>query len=217
MSTRKRILIADDHHLVRSSLGQLVSTQADWELIGESATGADVVDQVKFKKPDLLLLDMSLPDLTGVQVVEAARMLHPEIKILIISAYAESAFVFSALQAGANGYLVKTEESNDILRAIGLVLDGYPYLSPEIMGHVISGYVKNPSANEVSERFAELTPREREVVDCILQQGLTTNKEIGGQLFVGPKTIERHKTHIFTKLDVENTQKLIDQYGTVTE
>ena len=140
----------------------------------------------------LLLIDLSLPDISGMQVIEAARILKPKMRILVVTAHCASSYVFSALQAGAHGYLVKTEESTEILRAIECVLAGYAYLSPEVTGEVARGYVEGTASPGDDGIFSDLTAREREIA-VLIRQGMTTNKDLARRLFVAVKTVQKHK------------------------
>ena len=198
MDKTKRILIADDHSLMREGLRQLVETHINWVVVGEASDGADAISQIQAKEPDLLLIDLSLPDLSGMQVIEAARILKPAMRILVVTAHCASSYVFSALQAGAHGYLVKTEESREILRAIESVLAGYAYLSPEVTGEVTRGYVEGTVSPGDDGILSDLTPRERDIVGLILK-GMVTNNELAQRLFVAVKTVQKHKTNLFRK------------------
>nr|WP_287412789.1 response regulator transcription factor [Pseudodesulfovibrio sp.] len=209
MIAPKRILIADDHGLVREGLRQHVESQSDFCVVGEAANGEEALSLIEKKQPDLLLLDLSMPNLSGIQVIETALLLKPDIRILIVTAHGSSSFVYSALKAGGHGYLLKTEDSRDVLRAMKCVLEGQSYLSPEITSEVIRGYVCGGSQVDGEDRLTDLTPRECELVKLILN-GVTKNLALANNLFVSTKTIQKHKTNIFRKLDVSDTHELID-------
>ncbi|WP_163809378.1 response regulator transcription factor [Pseudodesulfovibrio sp. JC047] len=208
MQTPKRILIADDHSLVREGLRQLIESQDGLHVVGEATNGEEALNLIAIKQPDLLLLDLSMPNSGGIQIIEAALTLRPHLRILIVTAHGSSSFVYSALKAGGHGYLLKSEEGSEILRAINCILDGQSYLSPEVTSEVIRGYLYGGRQYDREEELAALTPRECELVDLILE-GTTKNLALANSLFVSTKTIQKHKTNIFRKLDVSDTYELI--------
>jgi DNA-binding NarL/FixJ family response regulator len=193
--------------LVRDGLSQLVQTVPEWTVAGTAASGREALTFLKTNTPDLMLIDLSMPDMSGASVIMTARTLMPSLRILAVTQHCASSFVYSALRAGANGYLVKNEEAANILRAIDCVLKGLSYISPEVAEEVIRGYTL--SATPFSS--GDLTPREEEIVQLIVG-GMTSNKELAGQIFVSEKTVQKHKTNAFRKLNVTDCHELIQKY-----
>jgi len=200
-------LIADDHTLVRDGLCRLVDSDPNLEIVGVASSGGEAIRLLQASAPDLLLVDLNMPDINGIEVIRAARRLNSGIRSLAFTAYASSSYVYSALKAGAIGYVVKTESGTDILRAIFCALDNLSYLSPEVTHEVVTGYVRNARDKDASP-LDDLTGRERELFDLIATKTVS-NKALANSLFVSEKTIQRHKTNLFRKLGVTDTQDLL--------
>lgn len=192
---------------MRDGLCQLVSTVPGWEVAGMAANGAEALALLASCAPDLLLIDLSMPGMGGATVISEARTRYPDLRILAITQHSASSFVYSALRAGAHGYLVKNEESATILHAIECVLRGQSFISPEVAEEVIRGYAL--SATPFSS--GNLTPREEEIVRLIVD-GVSSNKHLSRRLFVSEKTVQKHKTNVFRKLRVTNCHELVLKY-----
>lgn len=205
-----KILIADDHGLVRDGLCRLIGTDDSLSLVGVAENGEEAIRLVTTACPDLLLVDLNMPDIGGVDVIKAARRLNPDLRVLVLTAHVSASYVHSALCNGADGYVVKTEEGEAIIHAIACVMQRKSYLSPEVTGEVVRGYVQSPGQFDKGP-YATLTPREREIVKFILL-GEISNKDLSNRFFVSDKTIERHKTNIFRKLEVSNSREVIQLF-----
>ena len=201
----------DDHALVRDGLRQLIDKEPDLVVVGQASNGEGAVNKLRADQPDLLLVDLHMEGFEGAQVITAAKGICPGIRVIALTAYTSSAYVRSALYSGADGYVVKSESGENILRAIHCVTSGLGYLSPEVTQEVINGYVCG-SVHLAQGPFASLTSREREIVDYITM-GDVQNKSIANHLFLSERTVERHKTNIFRKLDVSSTQELLEKYA----
>jgi len=193
-----RILIADDHPVYRFGLNALITTEPDMIVIGEAASGDEAVDMALRLKPDVILMDINMPGLNGIEATRRVTDELPETGILIISMLDDDS-VFSALRAGARGYLVKGSEGDAALRAIRSVAIGEAIFSPGIAGRVMA-YLANPLAAIKKATFPELTPREREILELIAQ-GLT-NQAIADRLVISPKTVRNQVSEIYSKLQV---------------
>ena len=204
-----RILIVDDHELVREGLNSLIANDAGLVVCGLVPSGETAIRQLQMDPPDLLLIDMQMEGVDGTRVISAAHALAPETRVLVLSAHTSGSYVRSALLAGAHGYVVKSEDGEGILRAIRNVVAGQSYLSPEVTGEVMKGYVEGPS-QDMEGPFGLLTHRERELVDLMLD-GEVSNKDLAQRVFISERTVERHKTNIFRKLDVGSTKELLSK------
>ncbi len=195
---RIRVLIADDHPVFRFGLQALMGTEPDLEVIGEASSGDEAVRMAVMEAPDVVLMDINMPGLTGIEATRRIIEARPDTGILIISMLDDDS-VFSALRAGARGYLVKGSEGDVTLRAIRSIAKGETIFSPGIAQRVMN-FLANKPASENKEPFPELTPREREILDLIAQ-GLT-NAAIAENLVISPKTVRNHVSEIYGKLQV---------------
>lgn len=199
-----RILLADDHKLFRLGLRQLIEQHREVEVVAEAATGLEAVALSKQFLPDVILLDISMPELNG---IEAARRIHEEavdVRVIIVSMHSDRRYVLEALRAGVRGYLLKDSAPEEIFQAIRKVLSGEFYLSPNINEQVISAFVKRSS--ESPSAFDILSGREREVLQ-LLAEGKST-KQIADLLNLSAKTVESHRAHIMEKLNLHSLPEL---------
>jgi DNA-binding NarL/FixJ family response regulator len=190
-----RVVLGDDHTLVRQGIRRAVEQSEGLEVVGEAATGTDIVRLVKETEPDVVILDIRMPEMDG---IEAARNItgdRPETAIVILTAYDDRHYVVEAVRAGAKGYVLKTRDAEHLLRTVRLVAEGNMVIDPELVVAVADEL----TAAKENERGAEtLTDRELEILQ-LLAFGFT-NKEIGGRLFISPDTVKTHLEHIYQKL-----------------
>jgi DNA-binding NarL/FixJ family response regulator len=196
-----RILLADGHRIMREGLCALINEQSDLEVVGEADNGRMAVGLCIKLKPDVLIMDLSMPDMSGVEVISRIRMEYPNIKVLILSMHSDRKYVARALREGATGYMLKDCAAAELMEAISMVLNGKTPLSPRIVDVVLDDYVDRLSGEE-SLADALLSKREREVLQ-LLAEGNST-KEIACGLYVSVKTVETHRSRIMTKLDIHN-------------
>lgn len=189
-----KILIADDHPVFRFGLKALLATEPDLEVVGEASTGAHAVTLAAELAPDVILMDINMPDLNGIEATRQIVRAHPNTGILILSMLDDDT-VFSAMRAGARGYLLKGSEGNTTVQAIRIVAGGGTIFSPGVAARILQGF-----AGRKAVPFPELTEREREILDLIAQ-GLT-NQAIADRLFVSPKTVRNQVSEIYSKLQV---------------
>jgi DNA-binding NarL/FixJ family response regulator len=201
----RRIVLADDHQLLRAGLRSLLATERDLEVIGEASDGREAVDLVAVHGPDLVIMDIGMPNLNGIEATRQVRASSPRTKVIALSMHASAPFVSRMLEAGAAGYLLKESAYEELLQAVRAVLAGQTYLSRDITGVVVDDYVRRIGAATQLEAAA-LTPREREVAQMIAE-GRST-KEIAGELHVSVKTIETHRQHIMEKLKIGSVAEL---------
>jgi two-component system response regulator NreC len=201
-----RVLLADDHAIVRKGLSALLDGEPGFEAIAEVADGREALAKVEELQPDVVLMDISMPGLNGLEATRQIRQQFPEIKILILSMYATEEYIFQALQAGASGYVVKNSAVTDLIAAIRAIQDGDSYLSPSISKMVISEYIHNHATGNGGDRYDTLTSREREVLQLIAEGHST--REIAELLFISEKTVRAHGSALREKLDISSTARL---------
>jgi len=203
MSTR--ILLVEDHAIVREGLCSLLEKQTDMEVVGEADEGRTAVDLVRQLLPDIVIMDITMPNLNGVEATRYITGEFPEIKVIALSIHSNRRFVSDMLRAGATGYVLKECLFDELVQAIQAVAAGGSYLSPRITGVVIDGYVKRVAAAADSPLLT-LTGREREVLQLVAE-GKST-KEIALELHVSTKTIEANRRQIMEKLDIHSVAEL---------
>ncbi len=200
-----KILLADDHKILREGLVALLEKQTDLKVLGEAEDGRSAVRMVMELLPDVVIMDINLPDLNGVEATRQIIKEHPEIKVIALSVHSNKHLVKGMLQAGASGYLLKYSSSKQLIKAIHAVMDKQIYLSPEITGIVVEEY--KSSAADGPSIFSVLTPREREVLQ-LFAEGKNSG-EIAELLFLSAKTIRDHRRQIMSKLGVKTLAGLI--------
>jgi two-component system, NarL family, nitrate/nitrite response regulator NarL len=198
-----KILVADDHPVVRKGLQMCLAKQERLRLLGEAVDGDDAVQKTKELKPDVLLLDISMPKMNGLAVTEMLRKEVPNTRILILSVHSNKEYVFRVIQAGAHGYVSKEASPEELLQAIEAVYSGETFFSAEIAQAALNQLVSNGGKKEP---FAQLTTREREVL-VLIAEG-KSNKEIASALDVGVRTIETHRERIMRRLNIHSVAGL---------
>lgn len=202
------VLIADDHSILREGLCALLSNTPDLEVIGEAENGQDAIEKVKQLQPQLVLLDLSMPIINGTEAIRAIKRRTSEVKILALTVHKSEEYVRATLDAGADGYVLKDDSSNDLLTAIRNVVEGKVHLSPGICDKVINGFLDRPgNSNTRSTRsWEQLTQREREVLKLIAEGN--KNRGIAQRLSVSIKTVEKHRSNLMKKLDLHGVSAL---------
>jgi two-component system, NarL family, response regulator NreC len=199
-----RIILADDHIMLRQGLSKSLQQEKDIDVVGQASDGYMAVDLVKDLSPDLVVMDIGMPELNGMEATRKISKDYPRVKVIALSMHSNSRYVREMFKAGASGYLLKDCPFEELLKAIKIVMSGKTYISPSIGDTVIQDYLAK--TNEETSVFSVLTPREREVLQ-LLAEGKTT-KQIGQQLEISPKTIEVHRLHIMEKLNIDNIAQL---------
>jgi DNA-binding NarL/FixJ family response regulator len=202
-----RVLIADDHPVVRRGLAALLSTLPDLEVVGEAADGESAVREAQILRPDVVLMDVRMPGIDGVEATRRVRRAVPDAAVLVLTMYDDDATVFTAMQAGARGYLLKGAEQDDIADAIRAVARGQAIFGPGIATRVLGYFSAPPPAQADVDPFPQLTAREREILE-LLAEGRRT-AVIASTLFLSPKTISNNLTNIFAKLEVADRAEAI--------
>jgi len=194
-----RVLIADDHGVVREGLRAVLGSEPDMEVVGEAATGKEVVERAAELRPDVILMDIQMPGMNGIEATRRIIEANQEIGVIILTMYEDDDSVFSAMRAGARGYVLKGAHPSEILKVLRAVADGEAYFGTEIAKRLMN-FFSAPKPASPEEAFPELSSREREILDLIAQGH--SNAKIAARLFISPRTVSNHISHIFTKLQV---------------
>lgn len=203
MSTR--IIIADDHTIVRHGLAKLIEAEEDMEVIAQTENGISTVELARELSPDIVVMDVAMPDLNGIDATQQILREDPKVRVLALSMHSGKKFVIAMLQAGAMGYLLKDCALEELISAIRTVIEGKTYLSPSITDIVIQNYVRNID-QQGDSAFSVLSQREREVLQ-LMAEGNTT-KQIALRLHISPKTVEGHRLRLMNKLNIDNVAQL---------
>lgn len=201
-----RILVAEDHTVVREGLCTLLKAQPDFHVVGEVEDGLQVITTVESLRPDVLVLDLMLPGLNGLEVARQVRRRSPQTRVVILSMHSTEAYVVEALRAGALGYILKKSSSAELVHAIREATAGQRYLSPSLSNLLIDAYIRKVE-HETLEPYDTLTAREREVLHLVAAGH--TNSEIAARLSISPRTAERHRANMMRKLNLHNHTDLI--------
>lgn len=201
-----KIVVADDHAILRQGLRALLSASDEISIIGEASDGQEAIRITNQLKPDVLLIDLSMPRMNGTEAIQVLRARQPDLKIIVLTVHRTEEYVRAALDAGINGYLLKDDTHNELLSSIHAVLNGQTYLSPSICGHVVNTYLDPNGALVHGSSLEALTTREREVIKLIAE-GMT-NKSIARQLFISVKTVEKHRSNLMRKLNLHSAAKI---------
>lgn len=200
------VFLVDDHMVVREGLKTLISAQPDMAVIGEAGDGASALQQIQDCQPDVVIMDVSMPELNGVQTTERLKQLCPDVKVLVLSVHDDTSYLRQMLAVGAAGYILKHTAADALIQAIRIVAAGGLYLEPSLAEHVVGRYVRRPAA--VTELLgAELSEREREVVQRVVQG--YSNKEIATQLSLSVKTVETYRARALEKLGLTSRSALV--------
>lgn len=209
MVEKKSILIVDDHPLFREGLKTIIERNTRFQVVGEAGTGREGLKKAKSLKPDLVVVDISLPDQSGIQLTREIRGLLSKTRILVVSMHSKIDYIAEAFQAGATGYVVKESASDRLLQGLDLVSNGEYFLDSSVSHAVVENLMKSPlkEAKITNAKYGALTPREQEVMR-LLAEGLSS-KAVAEKLFISPKTVENHRANIMSKLGLHSTIELI--------
>ncbi|MER3458972.1 MAG: DNA-binding response regulator [Chloroflexota bacterium] len=202
-----RVILADDHTLVRKGLKALLAAYPHIEVVGEAADGREAVQLAEALRPHVVVMDINMPGLNGLEATDRIKRRCPEVNVLILSMHANEEYVLQVLRSGASGYLLKDSATEDLVAGIQAVTAGEAYLSPRISKTVIAEYVRRTEAEAQRRPHELLTPREREILQLIAEG--RTSKEIASELHLSIKTVETHRANLMDKLNIHNRAGLI--------
>jgi two-component system, NarL family, response regulator NreC len=204
-----RVLLAEDHNVVRQGLSLLLSAQPDIQVVGEATNGREAVRFARESCPDVVVLDISMPELDGLQATTMIRAECPQAQVLMLTMHESDAYFFRAVEAGAAGYLLKKAAGDDLIHAVRAVAQGEAFFYPSMARKLLQSYLQHdrPTLSNQPSGYDELSEREREVM-FLLVRGLS-NQEIAEKLIVSPSTVQTHRAHILQKLALENTIDLV--------
>jgi DNA-binding NarL/FixJ family response regulator len=203
-----RVLLADDHVLVRQGIRQFLEDENDIRVIAEADNGVEAVRLAREHQPDVAVLDIRMPEMTGVEATRRIKTQVPQVRVLILTAYDDDPYVFALLHAGADGYVLKTSNADELVRAVRMVHSGNPVLSPEVAGKVIQQVTGGKPAGAV-EQVEALTQRELDVLR-LAARGLT-NREIGHELGISHRTVQGHLASVYEKLGVNSRTEAVTE------
>ena len=202
-----RVLIVDDHALVRDGIRALLSLIADIEVVGEAANGKEALEKAEELAPDVVLMDLAMPIMSGLEATRRIRKEFPRIKVLAVTQYDDSEYVIPVIEAGASGFVTKMVAFSELASAIQTVYRGDSFLSPSAASILVEEYQHKAGVDGEKDTYQQLTDREREVLKLIVEGH--TAREIADMLVVSPKTVEWHKTSLMNKLNIHNKTDLI--------
>jgi DNA-binding NarL/FixJ family response regulator len=207
MSKKKRVYIVDDHTLLRAGLRALLSQDPDVDVVGESDNGHDAIREIANLGPDLVLMDISMRGMNGIETIVDIKRRNPDARVLVLTIHKADEYILASLRAGADGYMLKEATHDELRVAMRSILNGKTYLSPDISGKVIHGYLGTGKAENVgSSPWDTLTHREREVLKLIAEGH--PNKYISDYFCLSIKTVEKHRSNLMKKLDLHNASML---------
>lgn len=205
--TKISLILADDHAVVRSGLRMLLEAQPDIEIVAEAESGVEAIEQVRAHRPTVILMDIQMPEITGIEATKEIRKFAPETAILALTMHEDDQYFFEMLQAGASGYVPKRAAPDELLRAIRTVARGEVFLYPSLATRLVKDYLEQADSGDEPAGYDELTPREREVL-ILIAEGLS-NAEIAEQLVISIKTVDRHRENIMHKLNLHSRIDLV--------
>ncbi len=206
MKVTKKVLLAEDHTILREGLRMLLTSDPNLEVVGEAQDGLEAVRMAESLKPDLILMDLSMPRMNGMGAIQEIKRHMPQIKILALTVHKTEEYILATLKAGADGYVIKDATHNELMLAIQCLLEGKSYLSPSVSDKVIEGYLEGKKQLKSSTSWDTLTQREREVLKMIAEG--YKNKAIADYLCISAKTVEKHRANLMKKLDLHNVSSL---------
>jgi DNA-binding NarL/FixJ family response regulator len=204
--TRHRIVLVEDHTLFREGLKALLSLEPDFEIVGEAEDGLKAIQCVERFKPDIVLLDLTMPRLNGMEAIREMKKISPETKVVVLTAHRSQEFVHATLRAGASGYVLKDADHAELLLAMRSVVKDKRYLSPDVSGGVIDRYLSSAETPGPDSPWETLTARERQVLKLIAEG--RKSREIADILCISEDTVAKHRAHIMTKLDLHSASAL---------
>ena len=207
MSSKVRILIADDHGIVRKGLRLQLEQNTQFHVVGEATDGREAVRMAEELKPDVVIMDIAMPNLNGIQATAQIVKRNPQVGVIILSMHSDESYLTRTLTAGAKGYLLKDNADVDLYRAVQVVAQGKPFFSPAIANTLLEDYMRQLQQRGLQDTYDLLTGREKEILQ-LLAEG-KSNKEVASSLNLSPNTVETHRTRIMQKLDLHSAADIV--------
>jgi len=208
MMAKIHVLVADDHTIVREGVSLLLQSEPDFEVVGEARNGREAVDKTLQLRPDVVLMDIAMPEINGLDATKQIKAARSEAHVLVLTVHESDEYFFQALQAGASGYVLKGATSAELVAAVRAVYSGGIYLHPTVAEKLVADYLKRDSSQTSQhDRYGSLTPREKEVLILIAEGA--TNQEIASKLVLSTSTVQTHRANIMEKLNLHNRAELI--------
>ncbi|HEX6123593.1 MAG TPA: response regulator transcription factor [Ktedonobacterales bacterium] len=202
-----QVLLADDHTILRAGLKMMLNIQPDIEVVGEASDGKQAIAEAQRLSPDVILMDITMPECNGIEATRQVKRLLPETRVLVLTMHENEEYLFQVLRAGASGYILKEAADTELISAIRAVYAGRFYLSPSAQSLMIGDYLLRVRTGEERDSYSALTEREREILKLVAEG--YTNNQIAEQLFISPKTVDTHRTHIMDKLNLHSRAELV--------
>ncbi len=202
-----RVLIVDDHTILRAGLRMMLNAQPDIEVVGEASDGHQAVIAAQRLQPDVILMDITMPECNGIEATRQVKRLLPDMRVLVLTMHENEEYLFQVLRAGASGYILKEAADTELVIAIRLVYSGRFYLSPSAQSMMVGDYLQRVHTGEEHDSYSALTEREREILKLVAEG--YTNNQIAERLTISPKTVDTHRTHIMDKLNLHSRAELV--------
>jgi len=202
-----RVLLADDHEIVREGVKMILAKEPDFEMVGEAEDGQQALDLVERMKPNVVVMDISMPGMGGIEATQQVKERHPGVNVIALTMHEDESYVFKLLRAGASGYVLKRAAAQDLVQAVRAAAKGEAFLYPSVARKVVEDYLKRVETGEERERYDGLTEREKEILTHIAQ-GLS-NQQIAQKLYISIKTVQTHRAHILEKLGLHDRTELV--------
>ena len=202
-----RVLLADDHTILRAGLRMMLNVQPDIEVVGEASDGRQALNEALLLKPDVVLMDITMPEMNGIEATRQVKRALESTRVLILTMHENEEYLFQVLRAGASGYILKEAADTELISAIRVVYSGRFYMSPSAQTMMVGDYLLRVRSGEERDSYSALTEREREILKLVAE-GLTNN-QIAERLYISPKTVDTHRTHIMDKLNLHSRAELV--------
>jgi DNA-binding NarL/FixJ family response regulator len=206
-TSKIRVLLVDDHTILRAGLKMMLNAQPDIEVVGEASDGRRAIAEAQRLQPGVILMDITMPEYNGIEATRQVKRLLPDVRVLVLTMHENEEYLFQVLRAGASGYMLKEVADTELISAIRLVNRGSFYLSSSAQSMMVGDYLQRVRSGEEHDSYSELTEREREILKLVAEG--YTNNQIAERLFISPKTVDTHRTHVMDKLNLHSRAELV--------